>query len=163
MQLFGPTGQNDSERRLLLRSQGPRIDVTLRNSMGNPSVNELSAKYFQSSQNASALIDTGASVNCIDNQIAKQLNLKVIDFRLMRSASDSGLTPVYLGKVEIPKLNETIFGEFYGAELAQSGQNHRLLLGTPFLSSFIFNYDGPKGVFYIGRSTELLKDLPFDE
>ena len=163
MQVFGPTAQDDNERSLLLRSQGPLIDVVLRNPINSHQLNELSPQYHLNSQEYTALIDTGASVNCIDNLIAKQLKLKVIDSRLMRSANNSGLTPIYLGQVFIPKLKETIFGEFYGADLSQSGQHHKSLLGTPFLSNFIFNYDGPKGLFHIGRTNELYESVTFDE
>lgn len=163
MQVFGPTAQDDDERALLLKSQGPRIDVVLTNPIRARSLNELSPEYHLDTQEATALIDTGASVNCIDNLIAQQLNLKVIDTRMMRSANTSGMTPIYLGQVLIPKLNETILGEFYGADLSRSGQQHKSLLGTPFLSNFIFNYDGPKGLFYIGRSNELSQSVTFDE
>ncbi len=163
MQVFGPSAQDDDERALLLKSQGPRIDVILTNPIKARSLNELNSEYYSKTQEATALIDTGASVNCVDNLIARQLNLKVIDTRLMRSANTSGLTPIYLGQILIPKLNETILGEFYGADLSRSGQQHKSLLGTPFLSNFIFNYDGPKGLFHIGRTNDLSESVTFDE
>jgi len=127
------------------------------------SANELSSNFFPERRNLKALIDTGASVNCIDNRAAKKLNLPVIDYKIFQSASGRAPTPIYLGKIEIPDLNTIILGQFYGAELGNNNESYQCLLGRPFLAGFIFSYNGAEGTFHLARSKTVLASSEFDE
>ena len=148
---FGPAGQDAQERQLLLRSEGPIIGV-----VAKPSDNLAGLK-------AKRLIDTGASVNCIDNHTARRLNLNVIDYKNFQSASEQKLTPVYIGRLNIPRLKTSIFGQFYGADLLGVNKVYHYLLGRPFLSNFIFSYDGPDGTFQLAKPSNALTPQSFDE
>jgi hypothetical protein len=92
-----------------------------------------------------ALIDTGAAISCIDDYLARSLDLPVIDHGTVSGIA--GATPVnfYLALVYVPDLDDTIVGPFAGVHLAAGGQVHRVLLGRTFLSGMVFQYDGKTG------------------
>ncbi len=148
---FGPAGQDSHERKLTLRSNGPILDV----------VAKPSSKF--AGLNCKALIDTGASVNCIDNNRARKLGLIIIDYKIIQSASGQIKTPVYIGVLDIPELQISISGQFYGAELVGIEKIYHYLLGRPFLSDFIFSYNGPEGILHLAKPSNILTETTFDE
>ncbi|WP_409433622.1 retropepsin-like aspartic protease [Litorimonas sp. RW-G-Af-16] len=148
---FGPSGQHSNERSLLLRSEGPILDVVIKKSK------------ILSGRNFRGLIDTGASVNCIDNMTARKLGLPIIDYKQFQSASGQNLTPVYVGIIDIAEVGIEILGQFYGAELGLGTKSYHCLLGRPFLSNFIFSYDGPDGVFQLAQPSTMKAHMAFDE
>ena len=95
--------------------------------------------------NLQALIDTGAGDSCIDNLLAAQLNLPIIDRRRISGSAGPHETNVYLAQVHMPSLNYTIFGAFAGVDLKAGGQVHSALIGRTFLANFKMIYDGTTG------------------
>ena len=98
-----------------------------------------------------ALVDTGASISCIDNILASQLGLPVIDRRQIAGAHGAGDANVYLGQVHVPALLFTIYGEFIGVDLQAGGQRHRALIGRTFLQNFTMTYEGRSGTVTISN------------
>ena len=94
----------------------------------------------------SALIDTGASDNYVDDELAVSLRLPVIDNEgeISGSAGKHNVT-VYLAQIHIPDLGRTISGRFDGVHLAAGGQSHQAIIGRSFLSDFVLLYDGRTG------------------
>lgn len=92
-----------------------------------------------------ALIDTGASESCIDNELAKSLGLTQIDVIAISGVGGMQNHPVYLCSILIPSLNIAQYGRFAGVNLAVGGQTHRVLLGRTFLNGTIMIYDGIRG------------------
>jgi predicted aspartyl protease len=92
-----------------------------------------------------ALVDTGAGESCIDNLLAAQLNLPIVDRRHVSGSSGKHEVNVYLAQVHIPSLPYTIWGAFAGVELKAGGQAHSALIGRTFLASFKMVYDGRTG------------------
>jgi predicted aspartyl protease len=92
-----------------------------------------------------ALIDTGAGESCIDDLLAAQLNLPIIDKRPISGSSGQHEAKIYLAQVHVPALNYTIYGAFAGVHLAAGGQFHKALIGRTFLVNFTMIYDGPTG------------------
>jgi hypothetical protein len=92
-----------------------------------------------------ALVDTGATESCIDNLLAAQLNLPVVDKRMTAGAHGAKEVNVHLAQVYIPSLNFTITGAFAGVGLREGGQAHSALIGRTFLRHFKMTYDGPSG------------------
>ena len=148
---FGPAAQNADERRLILRSNGPILDIIAHSSS------------HLAGMNCRGLIDTGASVSCIDNNTARKLGLNVIDTRPINSATEQILTPVYIGKIQIPTLDMSLPLKFYGAELLRVDKSYHYLLGRDLLSDFIFTYNGPEGTFQLAKSSNPLTPHIFDE
>jgi predicted aspartyl protease len=92
-----------------------------------------------------ALVDTGAGESCIDDLLAAQLNLPIIDRRPISGVGGSQITNMYLAQIHIPALDYTIYGAFAGVHLAAGGQAHKALIGRTFLRSFTMIYEGKTG------------------
>lgn len=92
-----------------------------------------------------ALIDTGASVTCIDNKLAQKLELPVIDIVEMTSASHSAIEQnVYPVEIEItgsPIRLEVL--RAMGANLEAQGLI--ALIGRDFLQHCTVHYNGVTG------------------
>jgi predicted aspartyl protease len=93
-----------------------------------------------------ALVDTGATESCIDSVLATQLNLPVVDKRMMSGAHGSQEVNVHIAQVRVPSLGHVIWGQFAAVHLAAGGQPHKALLGRTFLNAFTFTYDGKTGI-----------------
>jgi len=96
-----------------------------------------------------ALVDTGASESCIDDLLAAQLNLPVIDQRPVSGVGGAQQANIYLAQIHIPALNFTIYGAFAGVHLAAGGQPHNALIGRTFLNAFTMIYEGRTGTVII--------------
>ncbi|HZH28598.1 MAG TPA: retropepsin-like aspartic protease [Azospirillaceae bacterium] len=96
-----------------------------------------------------ALIDTGASVNCIDDDLARALRLPVIDLAPMGGVGGLHQSNVYLASLHVKSLNARFYEPLHGVHLAAAGLEHRILLGRPFLRHFVLVYDGMRGVVSI--------------
>lgn len=92
-----------------------------------------------------ALVDTGATESSIDNLLAAQLGLPLVNRRPVSGAHGKRDVNVYMAQVHVPALSFTIYGEFTGADLIAGGQLHYALIGRTFLSSFQMVYDGLTG------------------
>ncbi len=90
-----------------------------------------------------ALIDTGASLSCIDDTLAQDLGLPLID--RVPSGGVHGVADLnlYLGYIVIPAMGISQAGEFIGANMA--GQSHQALIGRSWLKDMIMIYDGRSG------------------
>lgn len=92
-----------------------------------------------------ALIDTGAANTCIDDVVAQQLGLPVVDVTTMVSASHTtqqNIYPIHLGvlgylQFDVPRA--------MGANLAASGIV--ALIGRDILSMCTLHYNGAVGSF----------------
>jgi predicted aspartyl protease len=92
-----------------------------------------------------ALVDTGATTNCIDNGLAIQLNLPVVNQQEVAGVGGKMKVNVYLCQIYIPSLQFTDFGSFAGVNLIAGGQPHHALIGRTFLKNFQMTYDGRSG------------------
>lgn len=99
-----------------------------------------------------ALVDTGASESCIDNLLAAQLNLPVVDRRSIAGSSGKHTVSVYLAQIHVPALSFTIYGQFAGVDLKAGGQVHNALIGRTFLQNFTMVYEGRTGNVTISSS-----------
>ena len=92
-----------------------------------------------------ALVDTGASESCIDSMLATQLNLPIVDRRMVSGVSGPQEVNMHLSQVYIPSLSFTIYGMFAGVHLTAGGQPHKALIGRTFLQRFTMTYNGLTG------------------
>ncbi len=95
------------------------------------------------------LVDTGATESCIDNLLAAQLKLPIVDRRMVAGANGGYVTNMYLAQVHIPTLGFTLYGAFAGADLKAGGQVHSALIGRTFLCRFTMVYEGKTGTVTI--------------
>ena len=87
-----------------------------------------------------ALIDTGATVSCIDEKLAKKLKLPVIDRRYVGGVSGRKKHNVYMAHMIVPSLGAESKDAFLGVDLSAY---QPVLLGRDFLANTIFTYNGP--------------------
>jgi predicted aspartyl protease len=98
-----------------------------------------------------ALIDTGAFESCIDQDLADQLALTLVDRRVISGAGGRHDFNVYLAEIEIPGLLVNQYGLFTAVRLAEGGAIHRVLLGRTLLRELVVIYDGRRGVVTMCR------------
>lgn len=100
-------------------------------------------------QNVPALIDTGAYESCIDDALAKQLQLPLINQTqsVIGVHGSAGTLNVYLAYISIPILGIMQAGAFTGAIMNIPGQKtlHRALIGRTLLQGMLVVYDGRTG------------------
>lgn len=100
-----------------------------------------------------ALIDTGAGESCIDSLLAAQLNLPIVNKRMVAGAHGAKMVDIHMAQVHIPSLNFILYGEFAAVDLRIGGQSIDALIGRTFLKHFKMIYDGTTG------EVELTSDL----
>jgi predicted aspartyl protease len=98
-----------------------------------------------------ALIDTGASHSSIDANLAKKLNLPVVDRKPVSGVHGSQMVDICAAQIWLPVVNFTIHGQFALVFLRDSGQAHDVLLGRAMLRSFMFYFDGTTGYAKLSR------------
>jgi hypothetical protein len=99
-----------------------------------------------------ALVDTGATTSCIDNLLAVELGLPVVDRMPIAGVGGQHLANMYLAQIHVPALNRTLYGTFAGVNLRDGGQPHSALMGRTFLRHYRMVYDGPTGKVTISDS-----------
>ena len=98
-----------------------------------------------------ALVDTGATLSCIDSALAAVLQLPVVDREPVSGVHGSEEVNVHLAQIHVPVLNWVIVGRFHGVHLTTGNQPHLALLGRRFLRDFTMSYDGSSGSVTISR------------
>lgn len=99
-----------------------------------------------------ALVDTGATESCIDDQLAETLELPVVDEVQVGGVGGAHQAQVYLAQIYIPALEIGYSGRVIGARLSDGDLMHRVLIGRNFLQHLKLAYDGPSGSVTIGDS-----------
>jgi hypothetical protein len=92
-----------------------------------------------------ALVDTGACDSCIDEELAKELQLPLIDYQDGCGIGGRETFNVYLGHVRITALGIIQYGRFMGVKLKAGNQPHQALLGRTILQGMLLMYDGRDG------------------
>ena len=93
-----------------------------------------------------ALIDTGASFTCIDDQVAKELGLPIIDVVSMSSASHAQhQCNIYPVQISVPPILTLQSPRTMGAALAAQGL--LVLIGRDVLRRCLLVYNGANGQF----------------
>lgn len=99
-------------------------------------------------RNILALVDTGASMSCIDTALAVRLGLPVIDRIQIGGVGGIHDMDLYLAQIHVPALAFTQYGKFAGASLDAGNLRHRAILGRTFLRSFTM-HEGQTGAVTI--------------
>jgi hypothetical protein len=130
---------------MVLKSHGPRVQVEI-------GIHQVFATQLQSQNVAlpsaykgTALVDTGASVNCVDSDLANSMGLPIVDVVTMASASHAG-TPanVYPIRIELLGLGYSFdIGRTLGASLRAQGFD--ALIGRDILDRCTLIYSGALG------------------
>jgi predicted aspartyl protease len=112
---------------------GPDVELTLGNGSGAREALE-------------GIIDTGASVICVDSRIVKRLGLVVSNRKMVQMADGRIATcSIYTAQLSIPALGFDDFVQVYAIDMDYPSR--RVLLGRSFRKDYIVNYDGPQERF----------------
>lgn len=127
-----------------LHQRGPviQVSVTIEQNAGKALLAQ--GRALPTPKAGLALIDTGASNTCIDDQAAVELRLPIIDIAHMQSASHAKhQCNVYPVTIDIPGVVNLNSPRTMGAALA--GQGLLALIGRDVLSRCTLFYNGPMG------------------
>ena len=135
---IGAPGETPAD---LLAKLGPtlRVDVGLRSLSPPGAIPDLPRK------NVLALVDTGAGVNAIDENLPQALGLPSHNESEVSGVTGWTRVNVYTARIYVPSLDRLIFGPLAGVKLQQGDHWRRLILGRPFLRPYIMTYDGVTG------------------
>ena len=120
-----------------LKHLGPRVQVTLfappiEGETGPPPVTGF------------AMIDTGASVTCVDRQLAENAGLAIVGEAPMMSAThDAEMVPLFAGNMRIEGLPDSNLTRAFGANL--NNQGLLALIGRDLLASCVLVVNGLTG------------------
>jgi hypothetical protein len=92
-----------------------------------------------------ALIDTGATISCIDKALAAALKLPAVDKQKFGGAAGLYEAEMHSAQIHVPSLVATIHGLFAAVDLVGGGQRHVALIGRTFLQNLKMAYDGTTG------------------
>lgn len=101
-----------------------------------------------------ALIDTGSGGDCIDDDLARRLNLPVMDEGEISGVGGRHRAFIYTARLYIPQLDKLLFQPFTGVKLHEGEQWHRVILGRSFLRGYRLIYEGVTGQVEIAESGE---------
>ena len=95
------------------------------------------------------MIDTGATISCVDRGVAVKIGLPLIHTRKISSATDPDASvPVYSGKVNVAQFGtETL--ELLGVDI--QGEGLMMLIGRDVLKSSVLIYNGVAASFSLAR------------
>jgi hypothetical protein len=125
----------------LLERIGPTllVDVGLRSLAAPTEPPDLPIKKVH------ALIDTGAGGECIDDELARSLDLPISEEGWISGVGGRHRALIYTARVYVPSLDRLLFQRFAGVRLSEGGQSHRVILGRAFLRRYRLAYDGGVG------------------
>ena len=114
---------------------GPDIELTL----DNPSTQAAPERL-------SGIIDTGASVICLDSRVTSRLGLVASNRKRMQMADGKEVMATgYRARMKIPVLEFDDWVEVFAVDMDYPST--RVLLGRSFLKSYMVTYDGPRELF----------------
>jgi len=134
LELYGPT---------LLVDIGLDTDFRPGEATGPPSLPATRIK---------AIIDTAASINCIDIELALALKLSPVDHGYIGGMDGRTEVDLFNVQVYVPALEWTDYGHFAAVNLSASGHGHDVVLGRSFLRHWALVYEGATGIAQIIRS-----------
>ena len=142
--------------RTALQQVGPTLNAFLGLDLAD--LSGLNPPDLSSFRLVEALVDTGASVSCIDRSLAAELALPCIGDNRVSGVSGLAVVPIFLADIRISQLETRFFGRIAGVELEEGNQRHRILLGRDFLRHYQLIYDGRSGLAIIeNESTPLTR------
>ena len=131
-----------------LHLHGPRVTVTITPLQDQIQILAKQGKDIPKPVTGFALIDTGASVTCVDQEAAAKAGLVTVGSDPLTSATHANeVLPVYAGRLTIPGLGEFEILRAFGAKLAPLG--FTALIARDVLMGCVLVYNGMDASFSI--------------
>lgn len=122
-----------------------RLGPTLKVDIGLKSLAPPGETPILALRDIKALIDTGAGGDCIDDELARSLNLPITDEGEISGVGGRHRAFIYTARVYVPALDRLVFQPFTGVKLREGEQWHQVILGRSFLRAHRLTYDGATG------------------
>ena len=130
---------------------GPNVELTLFGEVG------------AASETLDGIIDTGASVICVDARIVKRLGLVAVNRRPVQMADGRIETStIYTARMAIPALGFDDLVQVFAIAMQTERPISRVLIGRSFLKDYIVSYDGPRERFEFHETTRGAEFYGFD-
>jgi predicted aspartyl protease len=132
---------------MALQQAGPRLQITLSPLEEQIKLLAGQGKDLPTPVTGHALIDTGSSVTCIDQDAANKAGLAVVESGPMDTATHvNEIVPIYAGRLSIEGFPNNIETKrAYGASLASQGLI--VLIGRDTLANCVLVYNGTDSSF----------------
>lgn len=104
------------------------------------------------SQTLMALIDSGASISCINQSDAQSMGLQQISETQLGGVGGSEVSPIYAAAITLPQFGVTV-DPVQIAGVANPLPNVDMLIGRDILAQLDFNYNGGQGAFTLQNSS----------
>lgn len=104
---------------------------------------------FPASRQVQALLDTGATDSCVDETLARELQLPEVDQKKIIGIGGGQDAILYSAQIHAPDLDFTQYGYFSGVNL--SDLPYGALIGRRFLREFKMVYNGTTGSVIISH------------
>ena len=124
-----------------LQLDGPRIRVLVAPPPAKNAQNA-AAEISASGKLMWALIDTGADHGCIDEKVATDLGLRIVDRQKICGVGGERDHNFYLGSLFVQALESAFIGALIGVSL---DERTPVILGRDFLRDKLMFYDGKNG------------------
>lgn len=149
----GFAGRDLAEAAEALERHGPSlmVDIDFDQNFDYARQANRGAAPVSRARNVLALVDTGASISCIDEVLARELDLPVVDRKRLSGAGGAMEVDFYLAHIVVPGLDFTQWGRFAAVRLSAGAARHQALIGRNFLRQMLLIYDGPAGKVRIAR------------
>jgi predicted aspartyl protease len=103
-------------------------------------------------QTFTAMIDTGASISCINISLAQQLGLQQVSSTLLGGVGGQMESPIYAAALHVPQFNVTVDPiQIAGVQNPLPGVD--MLIGRDVLASLHLEYHGGSGSFTLENET----------
>ena len=130
---------------------GPNVELTLFGEDG------------AASETLDGIIDTGASVICVDARVVKRLGLVATNRRPVQMADGRIETStIYAARMAIPALGFDDLVQVFAIAMQTERPISRVLIGRSFLKDYIVNYDGPRERFEFHETSRGSEFYGFD-
>lgn len=130
---------------------GPNVELTLFGEGG------------AASETLDGVIDTGASVICVDARVVRRLGLVASDRRPVQMADGRIETStIYTARMAIPALGFDDLVQVFAIVMQTERPISRVLIGRSFLKDYIVNYDGPRERFEFHETSRGSEFYGFD-
>ncbi len=144
-------GQNQVPAPRVLQTQGPVIEVQVETPNLLAQYLKNKGKTVPGPTKGMALIDSGATISCVDSDVIRRLGVKPIGVTTVLTAGGPKRQNCYPARFSFPQQKMYFeFSRVMGADLkGQSimGKDLVALLGRDVLSRCLFIYNGPNATF----------------
>ena len=128
-----------------LQREGPTTEARVFLDLGYV-LNQKTPPDMSNCRVVEALVDTGAALSCIDEQLANDLDLPRMGSVEVSGVGGRETRELRLVQVYLPAFEKISYAKLAAVRLAEGGQRHQVLLGREFLEDYRMVYDGRSGV-----------------